>query len=104
MNQEKRQAIRNWIDEYKKENHVSNYELTHGYCLAFAKDMVKKFKGDIFYIPSHNHFVVKYDDRYWDGTGAVTALYTDSKMISIKDLSPKVLKHFTQSIDDKIRN
>ena len=48
------------------------YKYMNGDCYPFAKALVKKFHGKLYYLPIDNHFVAYIDGHFFDIRGLLT--------------------------------
>ena len=67
----KQQDILNFIEKFKfLEKQTIERLFTRGNCYYFAIILKERFKyGDIYYLPITNHFVWKYNGKYYDICG-----------------------------------
>ncbi|MBO5388935.1 MAG: hypothetical protein J6A59_12540 [Lachnospiraceae bacterium] len=54
----------------------------NGGCYIFAKKLQNLVSGDILYLTTEHHFIVKYNKRLYDASGNVTNKYKYSKCIT----------------------
>ena len=47
------------------------YVFTNGQCYWFSFILKERFNGEIWYVPVHNHFITKINERFYDITGEV---------------------------------
>lgn len=89
-------SVLNLIEEIKLNTGLDNpvYFFTHGGCYKFAKMLQSQIGGEIYYVKSYKHFILKYNGLYYDVTGNVSKIYKDEKMLSESEMNYKQLKGF----------
>ena len=77
------EIIYKFKNKSKKQN--PSYYYTHGGCYIFAKYLQQQIGGNIFYLTNYNHFILEYQNKYYDITGNVSKIYKNENMIKEED-------------------
>lgn len=79
------------IETFKKNCNKSNpiYYYTHGGCYIFAKYLQEQIGGNIFYLKNYDHFILEYNNKFYDITGNVSKLYKNEKMLTEDEIKQR---------------